>query len=578
MTALFSKAWTQVKEFFAKMERSARIRFGILSGIIVVGAIILAIILSRVNYGILYYNLPPAEAGSIIAALSERGVPYRTEGSGTILVPEDQISELLMTLSSEGYSDSTNLDFSIIENSSGFGATDLERQAYLGFQYQDNIRRVLMRLDKVENASVLISLPQSSSFVFARDARDATASVQLQLKNGSTLTAAEAVAIGEIVAAAAPGLVPENVRIVDSALNLYSAVPLPEDIVTETSDAAVIASQIMLETQVKQQLETSVVNLLTPVFGTDRVKVGASVTLNFDHEVSEIIEFAPPVPGELDGMIISLERIRELARDNAAAGGVPGTDSNGMGSTEDIDGTTEYPYIESDDGENYSKLLETINYELNRTTTQLEKARGTVQRLSIGVLIDSGSVEEDYTAEVRSLVAKAVGVSEDSVSVQRLPVTAISDPISDTLTAQSDLLRDLKLRDLLKTLSICITALVALGVVLLVIRGVLRSNAEKQAAAALAAEGPPDDESGYGSLTLDDYGSYDGMDGVSYMPGSGAGSDAYTGVTSSELEDIVPDELDDMVGQPNMIEQLERMIERDPKSVAQILRNWLTED
>ncbi|MDR1329774.1 MAG: hypothetical protein LBK23_09260, partial [Oscillospiraceae bacterium] len=142
------------------MERPARIRFGILAGVVVAVAIILTAVLSRVNYGVLYYNLPSADAGAIIATLSERGVPYRTEGSGTILVPEEQISELLMTLSAEGYSDPGELNFSILQSGSGFGATDIERQAYLAFQYQDNIRRALLRLDKIEEAVVLISLPK----------------------------------------------------------------------------------------------------------------------------------------------------------------------------------------------------------------------------------------------------------------------------------------------------------------------------------------------------------------------------------------------------------------------------------
>lgn len=595
MGELFSKAWGQIKDFFKKMERPARIRFGVLAGAVVAVAIILTAVLSRVNYGVLYYNLPPADAGTIIAALAERGVPYKTEGSGTILVPEEQISELLMALSAEGYySDSGELNFSILQSGSGFGATDIERQAYLAFQYQDNIRRALLRLDKVEEAVVLISLPKESSFVLARDATDATASVTLRIKNGGVLTAAEAVAIGEIVAAAAPGLRPENVKIIDEAANLYSAVPMTiGEQSAETSDAATVANQILLEAQVKQQIENSVVNLLAPVFGAGRVRAAASVTLSFDRESSEIIEFDPPVPGETEGLIVSLERIRELERESDAAGGVPGTDSNGMGSEEDIDGTDEYPYLEGENGEAYSRLLETINYELNQTTTQLEKARGTVKRLSIGVLIDSEVIAEDYTSEVRELVAKAVGVSEENVSVQRLPVSAQEDIITGALNSQAELLRDLKLRDMIKTIVICLAALLALGLILLLLRGFMKNKeaARRAAAGPLTAgvgaggiEGYPGYDTGpdYHGVAFDAYGNYDGMDGVSYVPGSAAPTDAYTGVTSSELEDVAPAEEEDGVSvgaeRMNTVTQLERMIEHDPKAVAQILRNWLTED
>jgi flagellar M-ring protein FliF len=580
------------------MNRAARIRFGVLAGSVVIIAIVAAALLGRVTYGVLYYNLPQAEAGAIIAALSERGVPYRTEGTGTILVPEEQVSELLMTLSSEGvYNSGGDLNFSILQSASGFGATDIERQAYLAFQYQDNIRRALLQLDKIENAMVLISLPEESSFVFSRDARDATASVSIEVKNGGVLTPAEAVAIGELVARAAPGLRPENVSIVDSALNLYSAIPTAEgEQNAASSDAAIVASQILLDTQVKQQLETSVINLLTPVFGQGRVKAGASVALEFDRETSESIEFAPPVEGETEGLVRSMERIYEHTREESGEGGVPGTDSNGMGSTEDIDGTDEYPYLELENGENYAKLLETINYEMNQTTTQLERARGTMKRLSIAVLVDSGVIEEDYTAEVRELVAKAVGVSEDSVAVHRLPITETeSNVIADALVAQEVFLREIELRDLIKTLAICAAGLIALGLLLFTARGMIKSGgrgrADMVAATAvsgerLAADGsgyPLDYDAapGYGDVAFDAYGNYDGMDGVSYVPGSAAPAGAaYKGVTGSELEDVDTDDQDVSVGgeRPNTLTQLERMVEHDPKAVAQILRSWLTED
>jgi flagellar M-ring protein FliF len=569
---LFAKAWSQIKDFFKGMDRSARIRFGILAGVVVAIAIVSAALLGRVNYKVLYYNLAPAEAGTIISALSERGVPYRTEGTGTILVPEEQVSELLMTLSSEGVYDSGELDFSILQSASGFGVTDIERQAYLALQYQDNIRRALLRLDKIDNAIVLISMPEESSFVFSRDARDATASVQLEIKNGASLSPSEAVAIGELVAAAAPGLLPENVRIVDSAMNLYSAVPI--ELGTETDDASAVAAQIMLETQVKQQLETSVINLLAPVFGAGRVKAAVSVTLGFDRESSTTTEFAPPVPGETEGLVRSMERMYERTRDGEAAGGVPGTDSNGMGSTEDIDGTDEYPYLELGEGENYAKLLETINYELNETTTQLEKARGVIERLSVGVLVDSSVVEEDYTTEVRDLVAKAVGVGEDSVSVQRLPIKELGDKLSEELSRQAELARGLKMRELLQTLAICLTALLALGLLLSAARGMAKKV--KGAAERLPADGPKPPP-GYENIDFD---GYDGMDGVSYVPGSAPSPGAYTGVTASELEDVAPgdDAAPARDERLSAAAHLERMIDKDPKAVARVLRNWLTED
>ncbi|MDR0906221.1 MAG: flagellar M-ring protein FliF [Oscillospiraceae bacterium] len=579
MGAVLSNAWTQIREFFAKLERKNKIRLGIAAAVIVVGAIVTAVLLGRVTYGVLYAGLAPAESGAILNALTERGVPYRAEGNA-ILIPENQISEMRMTLSSEGYNDASALDFSIMQNASGFGSTDIERQAYLTFQYQDNIRRALLRLDKIDDAVVLISLPRESSFVLSGDVKEATASVTLDIKNGATLTPAEAVAVGETVAAALPGLLPSNVKIIDTAANLYSAIPIEITGEEHVDDAVVVANQILLQSQVKQQIETQVVNLLTPVYGEGKVKAAVAVTLNFDKESSQIIEFAPPVDGETEGLVLSMEELYERIRETDEYGEVPGTDSNGMGSFEDIDGTDEYPYIENYDNGAYSRLLRKINYELNNTTTDLEKARGTVSRLSIGVLIDSSVIKDDYTKEVQNLVANAIGVAETNVSVARLPVTNVDNSVAAGLEYQRGTLTRLELINILKIAVICITALAFLIFALILLRNLYRS-AHPQTVAV--AGGP--DVSGDMDLAadLEMYGAFDGMDGVSYISSAPAESAyAYTGVTASDLEDL--SEPEEEVGvtiggeRPDALVNLEKMISQDPKAIASILKNWLNED
>ncbi len=50
------------------------------------------------------------------------------------------------------------------------------------------------------------------------------------------------------------------------------------------------------------------------------------------------------------------------------------------------------------------------------------KQQGSIDKLSVAVLLNSGFHDEDYSDSIISRVSKAIGVDEASVSVESLPV------------------------------------------------------------------------------------------------------------------------------------------------------------
>jgi flagellar M-ring protein FliF len=281
---------------------------------------------------------------------------------------------------------------------------------------------------------------------------------------------------------------------------------------------------------------------LTPVFGYSKVKAAVHVKLNFDDVKSEDIKIAPPVDGEEQGMIISMMEQFEAARDDGVAGGIPGTDTNGMGSVE-------YPYGELEDGETYRKVLREVNYEMNQTTTQIEKAKGAISELSVGIIVDSTAVDEDYTGAVRRLVANAIGVGESYVSVERLPFREYDSTISEALDSQRELVRSMESRELLNTLIICLTALL-LGVALLLLaRSIIvgRRRAEQT----------------------------EDMDGAGGALDMVADDENLT--AESEPADVAS-ALEALSGRSDSLSELKRFIDAEPETVARLLRNWLVED
>lgn len=55
------------------------------------------------QYQVLFSGLSPDDAGAVVAALQERGVPYQlAEGGTAVLVPEDQVFETRIALATSG--------------------------------------------------------------------------------------------------------------------------------------------------------------------------------------------------------------------------------------------------------------------------------------------------------------------------------------------------------------------------------------------------------------------------------------------------------------------------------------------
>jgi flagellar M-ring protein FliF len=402
---------------------------------------------------------------------------------------------------------------------------------------------------------VLIVPAKVSDFVRALDEQDSSASVMLITKNGEMLTQSEANGIIRIVLNAVAGIKPENISIVDEALNVYF---MDED--GEGDETANITTQRLLEESIKRELSSQIVNLLTPVFGAGKVRAEASVTLDFDSEVSEDIVFTEPVEGMGTGLMLSMADELEIARANGAAEGVPGTDANGMGTQEDIDGTITYPYGDLEEGETYRRVFEEANYEINKKVTQLEKAKGTVKAMSIGVMVDSVAVPEDYTEQVRELVASAIGTSVDYVTVARLPFQdGALNPVVDGIQSYIDAMDQYRTQELLRTGIICATVLILVIFILMLIRSMLKKKEEPVMEAAGAGGG------------------------INYLVGGdeqyesgmyGSGEDVASVGEAKEDEEIVT------VGAPppETVVQLEKMIKSNPEAVASILRGWLTDE
>jgi len=531
MRAFIDKTWAQLREYLGKMPKGSKIRLAILTVLIVALAIVAVALLGRTTYATLYTAQDQAEAGRIVAALREMGVTPREEGT-RILVPEQRVSELQNTLSAQGLLGPSGLDLSIMGTAAGFSVTDKHASKLYDAQLQEYIRVGLMQISRIQNAIVVVSTGETSPFRIQSGVRAPHASVMLEVRGGGKLSNQEAQTIAEYVKGSVPGISFEDIKIIDTYFNYYKV----GDAVMDFDE--LIGSRIALQNLLAEQIQAQAEQLLSPIFGMSNISVTPTVRLNFDKVVMESIEFAPPIAGELDGIARSSHDLWEASRVDGAAGGVPGTDPNGMG-------TVEYPYGVLGDGELYERNVKERNYEINQTTEVIERAQGTIESLYIAVTINENALEEDYTDQVLNLLTRGFGVATANVAVERLPFEFIDDS-AERMKADMEARAERERQQQLIRTIIMWAVILLLGIMfLMLVRTIVR-----------AVKPPPEPE----PLIVGA--------GIDYM----ADDEGYDLDEEDDFEEV------ELQTKSTGLEQIERFIDKDPGAVAQLLRNWLSED
>ncbi len=397
----------------------------------------------------------------------------------------------------------------------GLGTTsEQERRGYQEYK-EKHLEATLREMDSIRNAVVKLSMPERSVF-FGGDGQRAKASVAIDAYY--ELTQQQIKGIERFVASAVEDLAPEDVTILDNYANILN--DQSEDML-----ATNINSQFALEQTVKVGVEKQVKDLLMGL--ADNVRVMANLNLDFDTLITNQEIYEPVVDGQ--GIIRSREERRESATNTSAAGGVPGTDSN----------IPNYPNEAGGQTGEFRLSDEVVNYEINRTVTQATKAIGKLneQRSSIAVAmyytqspqqadenIANDAIPRTEIADIQQMVSAATGIPVQNVTVQMHDVMtqpAVSEPINV-----------MQLVDQYGYLLLILVIITLLAI------AILKRNKDIQ------------DEQ---------------------LQPAGAGQ-LKRPYNEDELLDI------DLEEKSEVKKQIDKFVKQKPEAVAQLLRNWLSED
>lgn len=376
----------------------------------IVGAVLFVLLIAffilnmtKVEYVVFNRGLSPEESGEITAKLDELGISWKVEqNASTILIAKSQIDEARMKLALSGFSGPKTLTYLDISDKMSFTmSAETKNKLFLQAQ-QSSIENSLMSIEDIEKAKVIINVKESSTFLNLEE-DVSSASVIISLKSGKTLSGDQIQGIVSFVATAVKGLEEENITLIDQ-----NGVRLNR--VSGSEGEYSSGSQDELKVGIEKRLDASLTEFLEQIYGYGRVRVKTGVKLFFDSEVTESEIFKTPIEGAQEGLLRSVNELKENVVGGAQVGGAPGTDSN---TTE----TPQFPTTSSNSDSGYSKSQQILNYELNRVASRLEKAKGQILDISIAIIIDKKSLKDETLTDADSkkiveLVKAAAGFEE----------------------------------------------------------------------------------------------------------------------------------------------------------------------
>lgn len=328
---------------------------------------------SQPKFSLLYAGLAPTEASKIVDFLQTKKIQYQlTDGGTTVLIPATAVYETRLALASQGIprtSDSAGgVGFELFDKPT-FGVSDFMQRANYYRALQGELARTIKQFDEIQEARVMIVVPEERLFV--RERRESKASVFVQLKPGRVLAPGQVQAVRFLVANGVEGLQPNRVTVVDN-----SGKALAEDENTG-STASLTNRQQSAVKEAEEHLREKAQSMLDQVLGPGNSVVRITAELNFDtiQETSERFDPKNQVPRTET----TTNEVSDSSTQNP--GGAAGSPSNIEAATT----SNASPITKS----NVSRENVSNQYEIGRIVENKQYAIGQVKKIGVAVFLNT---------------------------------------------------------------------------------------------------------------------------------------------------------------------------------------------
>ncbi|MDM2748691.1 flagellar basal-body MS-ring/collar protein FliF [Citrobacter sp. Cs237] len=415
--------------------------------LIVAGSAAVAIIVAMVlwakspDYRTLFSNLSDQDGGAIVTQLTQMNIPYRfTEGSGAIEVPADKVHELRLRLAQQGLPKGGAVGFELLDQEK-FGISQFSEQVNYQRALEGELARTIETLGPVKRARVHLAMPKPSLFV--REQKSPSASVTVNLEPGRALDEGQISAVVHLVSSAVAGLPPGNVTLVDQGGHLLTQ--------SNTSGRDLNDAQLKYASDVEGRIQRRIESILSPIVGNGNVHAQVTAQLDFANKEQTEEQYRPN--GDASQAVLRSRQVNESEQiGSGLPGGVPGALSNQPAPANAAPITTppanqqnaqngqnaQQTTTNTNAGPRSTQRNETSNYEVDRTIRHTKMNVGDIQRLSVAVVVNYKTLPDGkplpLTAEqmkqLEDLTREAMGFSDkrgDTLNVVNSPFTATDD-------------------------------------------------------------------------------------------------------------------------------------------------------
>ena len=389
------------KQWWSKTTKKTKMLLG--AGLLVTLAAIAAVTVISLNrpYVTLFTDLNQTDMNAIVSYLADNGVTdYRISGEDTVLVPKEQEASLKADLLLQGYPHS-GYAYSTYFDHVGSLTTESERNQLVLYELQDRTAMVIRSMEGVRDAVVQITPGESRTYVLdSGNVVEASAYVMVTMEEGRLLEKEQAEGIRNLVSRAVQGLKIENVSIVDAYGNTYAA----GNQLTDLQDTTRL--KLQLEEQVNNTVRTNIMQVLTPLYGPENVRVSVNSCVDVDRSYTDSTRYTPP-EGSTEGQGIIGRKIydQQVVRDEPKpAGGVAGSESNA-----DIPTYVE-DNLRADGSESLVQSSGENEYLVDQSQQQTEHIAGTVSDLMVSVTINADAAGTISESKLCPHIARAAGI------------------------------------------------------------------------------------------------------------------------------------------------------------------------
>jgi flagellar M-ring protein FliF len=471
----------------------------------------------------LFSNLASTDASAIVDELNAEGVSYQlADGGSTIMVPNDQVYNLRLTMSGKGLPAGQDTGYSLLDQQ-GITTSEFQQQVTYQRAVEGELAKTLEAIKGVNTAVVHIALPKDQ--VFVADQGKPTASVLLDLGSGTQLSGEQISAVTNLVSSSIEGMDPKDVTVADSDGQVLSA--------AGQVSAAAGDQRSAMETDYEDRLAANAQKILDQVLGPHHavVSVRADLDLSQRQSTSETYSYNQGTPP-----ISSSQSTETYSGTGGAVGGVLGPENTGTAT-----GSGNSAYNKSDT---------TDNNAVDKTTTTTQDAPGSIKRLTVSVVMDGTVAGNLNQQQVQSLIGNAVGLDTargDAITVAAMPFdTTAAEQAKAEVEAAKKAEQQAQMWSLVKTGGI------ALGILLVILIVWLRSRRRGEV------------EEEYEPLELSD----DMLAELERLRVSSTRDEPVVDTAALELE---------AAERQRVRSEISTMVAEKPDEVAAMLRGWLSE-